>query len=128
VRWDRDELRRVFVNLVANAVEAADPAKGAVRVVVRSRPARLGGTGRAGLLATVEDDGVGIPPEARARLFEPDFSTKSSGTGLGLAIVKRIVSDLGGEVAIESEPGRGTKASVWLPASPGAGADAALTL
>jgi nitrogen fixation/metabolism regulation signal transduction histidine kinase len=117
VRWDRDELRRVFVNLVANAVEARDPAKGIVHVAVRSRAARHGVRNRAGVLVTVEDDGVGIPAESRERLFQPDFSTKSSGTGLGLEIVKRVLSDLGGEIAIESEPARGTRASVWLPAS-----------
>jgi signal transduction histidine kinase len=117
VRWDADELRRVFVNVVANAVQSLDEAKGAVHVVVRSAPATVPGSGREGCVVTVTDDGVGIPPENRARLFEPEFSTKRSGTGLGLAIVKRILTDLGGEIAIESEPGRGTVVSIWLPRS-----------
>jgi signal transduction histidine kinase len=125
VRWDLDELRRVFVNLVANAVEARDPAKERVRVVVSSRAARHGAKEAPGVLVTVEDDGVGIPPEGLARLYQPDFSTKSGGTGLGLAIVKRIVSDLGGDVSIVSTPGHGTTASVWLPATPAEGAPAA---
>jgi nitrogen fixation/metabolism regulation signal transduction histidine kinase len=117
VRWDVDELRRVFVNVVANAVQSLDEAKGSVHVLVRSSPASVPGTGKEGCLVTVTDDGVGIPPENRGRLFEPEFSTKSSGTGLGLAIVKRILTDLGGEIAIESEPGRGTVVSIWLPRS-----------
>ena len=122
VRWDRDELRRVFVNLVANAVQAKDDDKGRVLVTVRSRRAKVPATGRDGVLVTVEDDGVGIAPEHKARLFEPDFSTKTHGTGLGLAIVKRIVADLSGDLRIDSTPGRGTTVSTWLPAAAAAGA------
>ncbi len=103
--------------LVANAVQALDPVKGRVRVEVRSRPATVPGTSRPGILVTVRDDGVGIPPEHQVRLFEPDFSTKSSGTGLGLAICRRILVDLGGEIRIESAPGTGTTVSSWFPAS-----------
>ena len=121
VRWDRDELRRVFVNLVANAVQAKDDGKGRVLVTVRSSRAKVPATGRDGVLVTVTDDGVGIAPEHRARLFEPDFSTKTHGTGLGLAIVKRIVADLSGDLRIDSTPGRGTTVSTWLPAADGVG-------
>ncbi|MCC7139030.1 MAG: HAMP domain-containing protein [Planctomycetes bacterium] len=117
VRWDRDELRRVFVNLVANAVQAVDEGKGRVRVSIRSCRAPAPGSGREGVLVTVADDGVGIPPDHMPRLFQPDFSTKTHGTGLGLAIVKRIVGDLGGEIRIASEPGHGTTVSTWLPAA-----------
>ncbi|MFO0931680.1 MAG: ATP-binding protein [Planctomycetota bacterium] len=117
VRWDRDELSRVFVNLVGNAVEAVDEAKGRVRVDVRSRRGPSPKDGRDGVVVTVADDGVGIPPENMRRLFQPDFSTKTRGTGLGLAIVKRIVTDLGGEIRIESAPGRGTTVTTWLPAA-----------
>lgn len=120
VRWDRDELSRVFVNLVGNAVEAVDEAKGRVRVDVRSRRGPSPKDGRDGVVVTVADDGVGIPPENMRRLFQPDFSTKTRGTGLGLAIVKRIVTDLGGEIRIESAPGRGTTVTTWLPAVTGA--------
>jgi len=124
VRWDQDELRRVFLNLVANAVQALDPAKGRVRVEVRSRPANVPGTARPGILVTISDDGVGIPPENRARLFEPDFSTKSSGTGLGLAICRRILVDLGGEIRIDSDTGTGTTVSAWFPSASPEGPDA----
>lgn len=117
VRWDADELRRVFLNLISNAVEAMDPAKGRVRVDVRSERGKDPRTGRDGVHVTVSDDGIGIPVENRSRLFEPDFSTKTAGTGLGLAIVKRIVADLAGDIRIDSVPGKGTTVHVWLPAS-----------
>jgi signal transduction histidine kinase len=118
VHWDADELRRVFVNLVANAVESLDPSSsaGPGRVTIHSQRAR-GTSGREGVLVSIADTGVGIPPEDRKRLFEPDFSTKSSGTGLGLAIVKRILEDLGGSIRIDPEVGRGTTVTVWLPAA-----------
>jgi nitrogen fixation/metabolism regulation signal transduction histidine kinase len=121
VRADADEVRRALVNLVANAVEAV-PEERPGRVEIRTE--RAASDGRDGVRVVVADTGVGIPPEARARLFEPAFSTKSSGTGLGLAIVRRIVTDLGGTVSLDSEVGRGTTVSVWLPASrePGDGA------
>jgi len=63
----------------------------------------------------VADTGVGIAPEARARLFEPYFSTKSSGTGLGLAIVRRVVEAHGGTIDVESAPGAGTTFTIRLP-------------
>ena len=53
--------------------------------------------------------------ENRPRLFEPDFSTKTHGTGLGLAICRRIVTDLSGEIRIDSTQGAGTGVSTWLP-------------
>jgi signal transduction histidine kinase len=116
VRWDADELRRVFVNLVANAVQALDEAKGRVHVAVRARRAPDAATGRDGVRVEVEDDGVGIAAGLEGRLFEPDFSTKTGGTGLGLAIVKGILADLGGEIRIDSTPGKGTLVTVRLPA------------
>jgi two-component system nitrogen regulation sensor histidine kinase GlnL len=62
----------------------------------------------------VIDDGPGIPPEIRERLFTPYFTTKSSGTGLGLAIVDRIISEHEGSVDVQSEPGS-TTFTIWLP-------------
>ncbi|MGQ0614858.1 MAG: ATP-binding protein [Planctomycetaceae bacterium] len=104
VQADRDEIRRVLINLVTNARQA-----GARNVVLR---ARVDG---AQALLEVQDDGSGIRPEHRGRLFEPYFTTKTSGAGLGLAIVKQVVEGHGGTIAIDSEPGRGTKVSIRLP-------------
>jgi signal transduction histidine kinase len=113
VRGDEEELRRVLVNLVNNALEAV---RGPGRVTVRARTVTRGG--HMGVAVEVEDTGIGIDPEHLARLFEPDFSTKTRGTGLGLAIVKRILDDLGGTIEVESAVGRGSAFRMWWPCEP----------
>jgi signal transduction histidine kinase/HAMP domain-containing protein len=110
VRIDRRILARAFVNLIANAVEAM-PAGGTL--TVGSRPS----SDRSGVLLFVTDTGEGIDAAARARLFEPYFSTKSSGTGLGLAIVRRVVEAHGGTIEVATAPGSGTTFTVRLPAA-----------
>jgi signal transduction histidine kinase len=104
------ELQQVFLNLLLNAVHAVDPG-GAIRIVTRS----AGGE----VIVQVEDDGAGIDPEIRDRIFDPFFTTKSvgEGSGLGLGIAYGIVRSHGGEITVESEPGRGTCFSVHLPAA-----------
>ncbi|MFM8979834.1 MAG: ATP-binding protein [Planctomycetia bacterium] len=111
---DEEELRRVLVNLVNNAVQSV-PGPGEVVVAAR---AGTSSQGRHGLCLEVRDTGTGIPPEHRDMVFEPTFSTRTAGTGLGLAIVKRIVDDHGGEVGFEPRPGGGTTFRVWLPLGP----------
>ncbi|GAB4150765.1 MAG: hypothetical protein Fur0037_19370 [Planctomycetota bacterium] len=106
VEIDRRDLARVFVNLFQNAHQAA---AGGIRVRVASSRSREH------VVVVVEDDGPGIADEARNRLFEPYFTTKSSGTGLGLAICRRIVENHGGTISLtESRPGR-TAFSIELP-------------
>jgi signal transduction histidine kinase len=65
---------------------------------------------------TVSDNGCGIPPEVRARVFEPLFTTKpaGTGTGLGLAICRDLVRSMGGEISLESEVGKGTRVEISL--------------
>jgi nitrogen fixation/metabolism regulation signal transduction histidine kinase len=108
---DRQELRRVLLNLVDNAQAA--PAR---RIVV--------GSSSAGdrVALRVADDGPGIPAEVRGRLFEPYFTTKSSGTGLGLAICKKIVEAHRGTIELESSAPGHTVFRVELPCAPPAGA------
>ncbi len=109
-------LHQVFVNLLINAAQALDErAAGRNEVVVRTRADERG---RA--VAEVCDTGHGIAPADLPRIFEPFFTTRpvGKGTGLGLAICHRIVSALGGEIAVESEVGRGTTLRVTLPAAP----------
>jgi signal transduction histidine kinase len=65
----------------------------------------------------VSDTGVGIAPEDREKIFLPFFTTKPSGTGLGMSIVKKIVDLHGGDIAVESAPGRGTRVRIALPAA-----------
>jgi signal transduction histidine kinase len=111
-------LVQALVNLLANASDAfpdgASPE--ACRVTVRALPA---GTDRVEL--TVSDTGSGMAPEVSARVFEPFFTTKRAGTGsgLGLPIVQAIVARHGGDVRLETAPGRGTTVTVVLPIAAG---------
>jgi diguanylate cyclase (GGDEF)-like protein len=66
------------------------------------------------ILLRVADSGPGIPESVRARLFEPNFSTKTDGMGIGLAMVKKTVDELGGSVVVESETGKGSRFSFYL--------------
>ena len=107
VSGDRESLKRVLTNLLLNAFEASGRG-GKVRIESFVEAGRID--------VRVSDDGPGVPPEARDRLFVPNFTTKSSGTGLGLAICRKIVEEHGGTIDLEhSEPGR-TVFCVRLPA------------
>ena len=70
------------------------------------------------LLIIVDDDGPGVPPEARQRIFQPYHSTKSGGTGLGLALVQRVVTAHGGTVRCEKSPLGGARFVVIVPRHP----------
>jgi signal transduction histidine kinase len=107
---DGQKLRQVFTNVLKNAVEAIEPRRGAGRVTVD-----LFGEGDR-VVVEVVDDGVGISPENRERIFLPFFTTKPAGTGLGMSIVKKIVDLHAGDIAIESAPGRGTRIRISFPA------------
>ena len=111
VNADPSQLRQVLWNLLSNAADAMKRT-GAVRVRVRSH------SGNA--VIEVEDTGPGIDSEDLQRVFDPFFTTKENGTGLGLAIVHRIVEAHGGEIAVDSAPGRGTTVRVVLPTAPAA--------
>jgi signal transduction histidine kinase len=104
----RDQLVQVFFNLVLNAIDATG--KGG-KVVIAA------GYDSGKLVATVSDDGHGIDPAHRERLFRPYFTTKKHGTGLGLFVTRKLVDAHGGTVACESEPGRGTTFRLTFPAA-----------
>jgi hypothetical protein len=110
IHVDPDMLRRAMVNLVGNAVDAM-PNGGTLSISTGPRP-----DGRYSVV--VEDTGVGIPAEERERIFEPYFTTKESGLGLGLVLTKKIVDAHGGEIFVDSTPGRGTRIEIALPADP----------
>jgi two-component system nitrogen regulation sensor histidine kinase NtrY len=107
---DGEQIRRVLINLLDNAVEATE-APGRVTVTAR----RNGRNGHGTLEIQVADTGRGIPPESREKLFLPYFSTKGRGTGLGLAIVHRIVADHHGTIRVEDNAPGGTLFTVELP-------------
>jgi PAS domain S-box-containing protein len=106
VPMDARLVRQAVLNVAANAVQAM-PRGGRLTVRMRRDPV--------GVLVELEDSGPGIPDDVRPRIFEPFFTTKASGTGLGLAVVKRIVHGHGGEVSVESPPGRGTVVQLRFP-------------
>ena len=112
---DRDELRRVLVNLATNATQAMEGCGGVLTFRIRVVSTRFGGEERELVELAVVDTGVGIPPVDHERLFQPSFSTKTGGTGLGLAISKAVVESFGGEITVESEPGRGTTVAIQFP-------------
>jgi two-component system nitrogen regulation sensor histidine kinase NtrY len=109
-KFDPDQIKRVIINLVDNAVAAVHDVPSG-RVIIRAQYDSLLKLVR----VSVIDNGVGISEDDRERVFEPYFSTKEDGTGLGLSIVKRIVEDHNGFIrAFANEP-RGTKVIVELP-------------
>ncbi|MEK7243520.1 MAG: ATP-binding protein, partial [Thermodesulfobacteriota bacterium] len=103
---DADRMTQVLLNLFQNAIGAMEGG-GVLRISLDRRDEK-------GVRITVADTGIGIPKEELPRVFDPYFTTRPSGTGLGLAIVHKIVEAHGGEVRLESEPGRGTTATVLL--------------
>jgi two-component system, NtrC family, sensor histidine kinase HydH len=102
-----DRMTQVFLNLFQNAITAME-AGGVLRISLSRRDEKT-------VRIIVADTGVGIPGADLPRVFDPYFTTRPSGTGLGLAIVQKIVEAHGGEIRLESEPGKGTTATVLLP-------------
>jgi PAS domain S-box-containing protein len=126
VLGDRSQLEQVLLNLVVNAEQALSGVEGERRLILRTRPS--GG----GVAVHVVDNGPGIRPDHLDRVFDPFWTTKApgEGTGLGLSLVHSLVAEHGGEVRVDSEPGKGAAFTVTLPRAPrrgpreGAGAEA----
>ena len=109
VYGDKDQLIRIFSNLIKNAIQAIpDHKKGNVKVTVESFVDHY--------VVAVEDNGSGIPADQHSKIFVPNFTTKSTGTGLGLAMVKNLVEGMNGEVWFESKVNKGTTFFVRIPA------------
>ena len=108
---DAGMLRQMFLNLFMNALQAM-PESG--RLAVRSRPDQPGT-----IKVEVEDSGIGIPSENLGRIFDPFFTTHEKGTGLGLALVHQIVEKHQGRITANSEFGKGTRFTIWLPEAQG---------
>ncbi len=110
---DLEQIKRVFVNLIDNALEAFTDVEDQRCVTITTKY----DVAREVLLATVEDTGEGIPHSDFKRLFQPYFSTRGRGTGLGLAIVSRIITEHGGKVSAEANAPRGARFVIELPVS-----------
>src|SRR5205085_4674589 len=116
-QWDPYQLRQVFVNVIANAVDAS-PENSEVLISTELLPVQADGDGqppKSYARVTVADRGQGMDEITRDRIFEPFFSTKKRGTGLGLAIVKQIVEQHGGRISVASELGKGSQFKIDLP-------------
>jgi signal transduction histidine kinase len=118
-QWDPDQLRQVFVNVIANAIDAS-PKHAPVAISTEVVNAGAGKDdedlpARNHARITIADQGNGMDKATLDRIFEPFFSTKKRGTGLGLAIVKQIVEQHEGTISVESEPGKGTRFVIVLP-------------
>ncbi len=116
IAGDPTRIRQVLTNLLGNAVKFAEQGEIVLRVRRTTPKAE-----RSELYFEVQDTGIGIPPEVREKLFEPfiqaDVSTtrRFGGTGLGLTISRRLIRLMGGDIGVESAPGRGSRFWVTLP-------------
>jgi signal transduction histidine kinase/putative methionine-R-sulfoxide reductase with GAF domain len=105
---DKEQIKQVILNLLMNAIQAM-PGGGEL-----SMSGRFSKDGY-WVELTIQDSGVGIPPEDLDKLFDPFFSTKEGGIGLGLSIAHRIIDQHHGKIEVESNPGKGTLFTIWLP-------------
>jgi hypothetical protein len=110
VRADGDKLAQAISNLLLNAVEAL-PRGGEITAATRLVDGRA--------VVSISDNGIGIPPENIAKIFNPYFTTKKQGFGLGLSIAQDIVHKHEGKLTVSSERGRGTQFVVYLPLGSG---------
>jgi two-component system nitrogen regulation sensor histidine kinase NtrY len=106
--------RRILENLIANAVESlqSNPGRVSISTEVVER-----GDESPSIRVTVEDTGCGMSKEETGRIFNDFYTTKEGGTGLGLSIVRRLVMDVQGTIAVESELGKGTRMIIDIPSS-----------
>lgn len=107
IRTDSNQLSQVIVNIVLNAADAM-PGGGTLTIRTRKRDRAIG--------IEFEDTGVGIAREDLGRIFDPFYTTKEQGTGLGLAVSFSIVKKLNGDLTVDSEPGKGSRFTISLPA------------
>ncbi|UCH62668.1 MAG: HAMP domain-containing histidine kinase [Fidelibacterota bacterium] len=106
VLGDESKLRRVFLNLLKNSLEAVDQ-KGTIQVSIESQDSLVN--------IEIVDNGTGISEENVENIFDPYFTTQDKGYGLGLAIVKNIVDEMNGTILVQSEEGKGTRFTLRLP-------------
>jgi nitrogen fixation/metabolism regulation signal transduction histidine kinase len=113
VMLDAVQMRRVFVNLIDNALEAMNELDGERRITI----ATAHDPSRGVVMTEVTDTGHGIPRSVLGRLFQPNFSTRERGTGLGLAIVQRIITEHSGRIRVTPNHPRGAIFTIELPAT-----------
>jgi len=113
IMLDPEQMKRIFVNMIENAIEASDSDIRQSKIVITTRH----DLAREIVVAEVSDNGKGIVPGDLQKLFQPYFSTKGRGTGLGLAIVNRIIADHHGKIKVAASQQNGAKFIIELPVS-----------
>ncbi|WP_404420586.1 cache domain-containing protein [Thalassospira australica] len=111
ILMNRTELQQVLVNLMVNALHAM-PGSGTLTLIDEDFDQKE----KPGIRISIRDTGTGMSPEILGRIFDPFYTTKRrEGTGLGLSISKTLIDRQGGTMTVESEPGKGTLFTIWLP-------------
>jgi two-component system NtrC family sensor kinase len=115
VNMDRNQFQSVLLNILINSLDAANP--GDTVTVTTKNSERVNEAGQEGVEIGIADTGCGIPPEHINKLFDPFFTTKEvgQGTGLGLAVSLGIVQRHGGSIRVQSEVGKGSTFTIWVP-------------
>ena len=116
INIDKEQMKQVVLNLLLNAIQAMP---GGGRLQLAGRMPR----GNRWIQLSIQDSGMGIPPQDMDKLFDPFFSTREGGIGLGLSIAHRIIDQHHGRIEVESTPEKGTLFTIWLPLERGQDAD-----
>ncbi len=103
---DPQQMKQVLLNLLLNSLQAIN-GQGWLTLATATQGTEI--------VLTIQDNGAGIPPEALPHIFDPFFTTKPTGTGLGLAVSRSIIQEHGGRITVDSQVGRGTNLSIYLP-------------
>jgi len=110
VSINQTELQQVLINLIINAIQAM---QNGGHLTITTKDHRI--DQQSGVLITVSDTGIGMPPEVVDKVFDPFFTTKKAeGTGLGLSITQKLISRAGGQICLDSEPGQGTRFAIFV--------------
>ena len=109
VRADKEQMLRVFNNLIKNGIQAIPEERTGIISIKLSLKENS-------WVTSIQDNGSGIPVDLQDKIFVPNFTTKSSGMGLGLAMVKSIVETVSGKIWFETTEGKGTTFYISLPA------------
>ncbi|MDX1777392.1 MAG: ATP-binding protein, partial [Thermodesulfobacteriota bacterium] len=113
VEGDPNQIKQVFMNMMVNAAEAMSEGGGALTIATGSK------SDESSIFITFKDEGTGIPSEIQSKIFDPFFTTKGvgKGTGLGLSTSYGIIQSHHGNIDVESQPGKGTTFTIYLPRS-----------
>lgn len=111
INLDRLQFRRALNNIIKNAIEAGEGKSVGNEIFIKTQPTT---DSNKSIKISIRDHGKGMEPAMLVKIFEPYFTTKKRGMGLGLSIVKRIIEDHGGQIEYNSQPGKGTRVTIFI--------------